>query len=162
MRTTTKCSLWAVLFTAMMLASIVQLPTEVAENVEPSETTARQNSVEAACEGLTFEDMFNYSHAIFDVTINDDWSSADVSAVAWVNGTLADQARTDLENLFEGLPGGDNGWLSTDEYNAIETSLQTVLNKPTPVSGSEMDPLIAEAMASTGTTQHGSIPKKIQ
>ena len=36
----------------MMLASIVQLPTEVAENVEPSETTARQNSVEAACEGL--------------------------------------------------------------------------------------------------------------
>ena len=55
MRTTTKCSLWAVLFTAMMLASIVQLPTEVAENVAPSETTARQNSVEAACEGLTFE-----------------------------------------------------------------------------------------------------------
>ena len=135
MRTTTKCSLWAVLLTAMMLASIVQLPTEVAEEVETSETTARQNSVEAACEGLTFEDMFNYSHAIFDVTINDDWESAEVSAVAWVNGTLADQARTDLENLFEGLPGGDNGWLSTDEYNAIENIAADCVEQTNPRVG---------------------------
>ena len=162
MRTTTKCSLWAVLFTAMMLASIVQLPTEVAENVEPSKTTARQNSVEAACEGLTFEDMFNYSHAIFDVTINDDWESAEVSAVAWVNGTLADQARTDLENLFEGLPGGDNGWLSTDEYNAIENIAADCVEQTNPRVGFRNGPAHREAMASTGTTRHGSIPKKNQ
>ena len=84
-----------------MLASIVQLPTEVTEDVEPSETTARQNSVEAACEGLTFEDMFNYTHAVFEIELNDDWASADVSAVAWINGTLSDQVRMDLENLFE-------------------------------------------------------------
>ena len=135
MRTATKCSLWAVLFTAMMLTSVIHLPTEIAEEVEPSETTARQNSVEAACEGLTFEDMFNYSHAIFDVVINDDWNSADVSAVAWVNGTLADQARTDLENLFEGLPGGDNGWLSTDEYNAIENIAADCVEQTNPRVG---------------------------
>ncbi len=107
MRSTTKCSLWAILLTVLMLASTVQLPSEVAEEIEPTETTARQSSVEAACEGLTFEDMFNYTHAIFDITVNDDWASADVSAVAWINGTLSDQVRVDLESFFEGLPGGD-------------------------------------------------------
>ena len=109
MRSTTKCSLWALLLTALMLASTVQLPTEVSEEIEPTETTSRQNWVEAACEGLTFEDMFNYTPATFDITVNDDWASADVQAVAWINGTLSDQVRLDLEGLFEGLPGGDNG-----------------------------------------------------
>ena len=112
MRSATKCSIWAILLTALMIASTIQLPDEIAEEDLPVETSARQNSVEAACEGLTFEDMFNYTHAIFDIRINDDWESADVSAVAWINGTLSDQVRVDLESLFEGLPGGDNGYLS--------------------------------------------------
>ena len=101
MRSATKCSIWAVLLTALMIASTIQLPEEIAEEEVPAETSARQNSVEAACEGLTFEDMFNYTHAIFDIRVNDDWESADVSAVAWINGTLSDQVRIDLESLFE-------------------------------------------------------------
>ncbi|MEE2759370.1 MAG: hypothetical protein VYA86_05270 [Candidatus Thermoplasmatota archaeon] len=135
MRSITKCTVWAVLLTAMMLTSVVQLPTEVSEEIETSETTARQNSVEAACEGLTFEDMFNYTHAIFDIVVDDDWNSAQVSAVAWINGTLSDQVRMDLENLFEGLPGGDNGWLSSDEYNAIENIAADCVEQTNPRVG---------------------------
>ena len=135
MRSTTKCSLWALLLTALMLASTVQLPTEVSEEIEPAETTSRQNSVEAACEGLTFEDMFNYTHATFDITMNDDWASADVQAVAWINGTLSDQVRLDLEGLFEGLPGGDNGWLSSDEYNAIDNIAAECVTQTNPRIG---------------------------
>ena len=135
MRSSTKCSLWAILLTALMLASTVQLPSEVAEEIEPTETTARQSSVEAACEGLTFEDMFNYTHAIFDITVNDDWASADVSAVAWINGTLSDQVRVDLESFFEGLPGGDNGYLSSDEYNAIENIAAECVTQTNPRVG---------------------------
>ena len=135
MRSATKCSIWAILLTALMIASTIQLPDEIAEEEEIAETSARQNSVEAACEGLTFEDMFNYTHAIFDIRINDDWESADVSAVAWINGTLSDQVRVDLESLFEGLPGGDNGYLSSDEYNAIENIAAECVTQTNPRVG---------------------------
>ena len=135
MRSSTKCSLWAILLTALMLASTVQLPTEVSEEIESSDTAARQSSVEAACEGLTFEDMFNYTHATFDIQLNDDWSSAYVQAVAWINGTLSDQVRLDLEGLFEGLPGGDNGWLSSDEYTAIESIAADCVTQTNPRVG---------------------------
>ena len=118
-----------------MLASTVQLPTEVTEGIEPSDTTSRQNSVEAACEGLTFEDMFNYTHATFDIQLNDDWSSAYVQAVAWINGSLSDQVRLDLEGLFEGLPGGNNGWLSSDEYNAIDNIASECVTQTNPRVG---------------------------
>jgi len=118
-----------------MLASTVQLPAEVSEEIEPSETDGRQNSVEAACEGLTFEDMFNYTHATFDITMNDDWASAYVQAVAWINGTLSDQVRLDLEGLFEGLPGGDNGWLSSDEYQAIDNIAAECVTQTNPRIG---------------------------
>ena len=135
MRSATKCNIWAILLTALMLVSTVQLPTEVTEETEPSETSARQNSVEAACEGLTFEDMFNYTHAKFDIQLNDDWSSAYVQAVAWINGSLSDQVRLDLEGLFEGLPGGDNGWLSSDEYSAIENIAAECVTQTNPRIG---------------------------
>ncbi len=140
MRSTTKCSLLALLLTALMLASTVQLPTEMAEESMPSETEARQNSIEEECEGLTFEDMFNYTHAVFEIQINDDWESADVNAVAWINGTLSDQVRLDLENLFEGLPGGDNGWLSSDEYNAIENIAADCVTQTNPRVGFRAGP----------------------
>ena len=140
MRSTSKYALWAVLFTAMMLTSVVQLPTEISEEIEPSETTSRQpaaGGVAAECEGLTFEDMFNYTHAIFDIVIDEDWDSAQVSAVAWINGTLSDQVRTDLEDLFgeAGVPGGGNGYLSSDEYQAIESIAAECVEQTNPRVG---------------------------
>ena len=32
---------------------------------------------------ITFENMFEYSRATFDIIIDDDWESANVKAVAW-------------------------------------------------------------------------------
>ncbi|MEC8927062.1 MAG: hypothetical protein VYB17_02240, partial [Candidatus Thermoplasmatota archaeon] len=79
MRSSTKCNILAILLTALMLASIIPQPTEMSDESAPLEA-GRQQSVEAACEGLTFEDMFNYTHATFDVQMNDDWESAYVQA----------------------------------------------------------------------------------
>lgn len=74
-------------------------------------------SLEEQCGSITFENMFEYSKATFDIIINDDWESADVQAVAWVNGTLADELRLTMDEFMELLDpnkGGD-GWFSTDE-----------------------------------------------
>ena len=134
MRSSTKCNIWAVLLTALMLTSLIQQPAEMSEESVPLEA-GRQSSIEAACEGLTFEDMFNYTHATFDIRMNDDWESAYVEAVAWINGTLADQVRLDLEGLFEGLPGGDNGWLSSDAYQAIDSVAAECVTQTNPRIG---------------------------
>ena len=58
------------------------------EQLGPDEPT-----LEERCRTITFEDMFEYTRAIFNVQISSDWNSADVQAVAWVNGTLADDVR---------------------------------------------------------------------
>ena len=88
----------------------------------PQQTQSRQDSViGAACEGLTFEDMFEYSYARFEVDIASDYSNAYVSAVAYINQTLSDIVRTDLDELVGevGINGGGNGKLSTHEENLI-------------------------------------------
>ena len=73
------------------------------EPVNPQNTESRQSGEEligAACEGLTFEDMFVYSYARFSVDINADYASAQVSAVAYINNSLSDQVRFDLDDLI--------------------------------------------------------------
>ena len=81
-------------------------------------TSARQ--VEADCEGLTFEDIFNYSYAHFDIDVYDTWDGAQFNLVAYVNGSMAGDLRADVDELFDGLPGGNNSYLSTDERDGLE------------------------------------------
>ena len=75
----------------MVLSSVSLLTGNTSELKKESfveNTDARQtpeDQLVAECEGITFEDMFVYTHAIFDVTINDDWKSADVWGIGWVN-----------------------------------------------------------------------------
>jgi len=77
-------------------------------------------SLEEQCGSITFEDIFIYNQAIFEVRINDDWESAEVDAKAWINWTLADDIREDLDAFLEGIvPSGGDGWLSTDEIDAM-------------------------------------------
>tara|TARA_B100001123_G_scaffold105909_1_gene123108 strand:+ start:7576 stop:9579 length:2004 start_codon:yes stop_codon:yes gene_type:complete len=77
-------------------------------------------SLEEQCSSITFEDMFIYDQAIFEVRINDDWQTAQVDARAWINWTLADDIRSDLDGYLEGIvPSGGDGWLSTDEIDAV-------------------------------------------
>ncbi len=86
-------------------------------------TQARQGDLVAdACEGITFEDMFEYSYAKFEVDIDPSYETAFVKAAAYINGTLSDTVRTDLDDLVgeTGAPGGGNGYLSSQEEEAIK------------------------------------------
>ena len=77
-------------------------------------------SLEEQCGSITFEDIFIYNQAIFEVRVNDDWQTAEVDARAWINWSLADDIRTDLDSFLEGIiPSGGDGWLSSDEIEAM-------------------------------------------
>ena len=54
-------------------------------------------SIEERCSSITFEDILPYTHAHFDIVINDDWNSAEVEARAWINGTSVDLLREKLD-----------------------------------------------------------------
>jgi hypothetical protein len=77
-------------------------------------------SLEEQCGSITFEDIFIYNQAIFEVRVNDDWKSAEVDAKAWINWSLSDDIREDLDAFLEDIvPSGGDGWLSTDEIDAM-------------------------------------------
>ncbi|PDH25291.1 MAG: hypothetical protein CND84_01885 [Marine Group II euryarchaeote MED-G35] len=77
-------------------------------------------SLEDQCGSITFEDIFIYNQAIFEVRVNDDWKSAEVDAKAWINWSLSDDIREDLDAFLEDIvPSGGDGWLSTDEIDAM-------------------------------------------
>ena len=73
------------------------------------------------CSNYTFEDMFAYNNAFFEMIVYDDWSTTSTSATAWVNQSLAADVREAMDGLFEGFPGGDNDWLSTDEREGVRS-----------------------------------------
>ena len=75
--------------------------------------------IAAECEGLKFEDLFDYDFAGFVINIGDDWATAEMDADAYVNGSKSSIVRENLDGLFEGLSGGDNGFISTDERDAV-------------------------------------------
>ena len=77
---------------------------------------------EAQCSQSSFEDVFTYTWAEFNVTVADNWRTAQIDAMAWVNGTMADDFRTFLDDLLDGLvPSGGDGWLSSDEREAVRS-----------------------------------------
>lgn len=77
-------------------------------------------TLEEQCSSITFEDMFEYSKAIFDIQVANDWTSAQVQAVAWVNGSLSDEVRQKLDEYVAAVyPSGDDGWISTDEREGV-------------------------------------------
>ena len=91
------------------------------ENIAPN-VEAREDDVgQVNCSGLTFEDLFDYDFASFSINILDDWATADYYANAWVNGSNAATVRENLDELIgsQDVPGGGNGWLSTDERDAV-------------------------------------------
>mgnify|MGYP001163648237 CR=1 FL=1 len=109
----------------LIVLSIVSVPfCDIGQNPELSNEATKMEqigggggSLEEQCGSITFENMFEYSRATFDIIIDDDWESANVKAVAWVNNTLADELRLTMDEFMELLDpnkGGD-GWFSTDE-----------------------------------------------
>ena len=71
------------------------------------------------CSGYTFEDLFDYNYALFDIGIGNDWATSSMSATAYVNGSNSATVRENLDGLFDGAPGGNNSWISTDEREAV-------------------------------------------
>ncbi|MDP6906972.1 MAG: hypothetical protein QF440_06095 [Candidatus Thalassarchaeaceae archaeon] len=139
MRNTFVKGMWAVMLTILLLGSMNNIENELDETDSVSEAGRQEGGVVAECEGLTFEDMFNYTHADFEFEIADDWETAYVRAVAWVNGTLADDVRFDFDELFEPL-GTDNGWLSTDEYRTVRAIAAQCVEQTNPRVGFRSGP----------------------
>ncbi|MEC7229249.1 MAG: hypothetical protein VXV95_04270 [Candidatus Thermoplasmatota archaeon] len=89
---------------------------------EPMDAEGRQGSSglsDVDCSGYTFEDLFDYNFALFNINIGTDWAPAEMDATAYVNGSNSATVRENLDGLFEGAPGGDNDWISTDEREAV-------------------------------------------
>jgi hypothetical protein len=77
-------------------------------------------SFEERCSQITFEDIFEYTKAEFHFQIDQDWQSAEVFATAWINWSMADSVRERLDSYLGGIiPSGGDGWLSTDERDAV-------------------------------------------
>ncbi len=103
-------------FTALLLA--VLMATMSMTGTTMAEDSGRQMD-DVDCSGYTFEDLFEYDNAVFMFQILDDWASSDLYANSWVNESRASVVRENLDGLFEGFPGGNNSWISTDERDAV-------------------------------------------
>ena len=107
-----------VLFLMMAASSMVTGNSTIVESSE-APTSARQGSLDVDCSGYKFEDLFDYNYAAFDIVIGEDWATGQMSAVAFVNGSNSAIVRENLDELFDGTPGGNNSWMSTDEREAV-------------------------------------------
>ena len=119
MRVQTSVALALVFLLSMSLISPDELRQE--ENLDDNALRMEQfgggGSLEDQCGSITFEDMFEYTKAEFVFDINQDWQTADVRAVAWINASLADDIRVTMDEFMAEIDPNDGGdsWLSTDE-----------------------------------------------
>jgi len=113
-------TIFVVLALLLSTISIDEHEKELQKNMKKMEQLGGGGSLEDQCSSITFEDLFDYSSAIFYFEISEDWESATVTATAWVNGTSTDDLRTSLDSFLEDLlPSGGDGWISTDEREAV-------------------------------------------
>ncbi len=105
----------------IMLAPMVPNDNYLLENDNiRMEQLGGDGSIEERCSTITFEDIFEYTKADFNFIIDDNWNSAAVSASAWINWSMADTVRERLDSYLAGIfPSGGDGWLSTDERDAV-------------------------------------------
>ena len=115
----TSTALAVIILFLMMSASSMVAENTTIEETQQAPTSARQGSLDVDCSGYKFEDLFDYNFASFDVLLGDDWATAQMSAVAFVNGSNSAIVRENLDELFDGTPGGNNSWMSTDEREAV-------------------------------------------
>ena len=106
----------SLLLIGLMLATSLGISTDAS-----GETSSRQEVQDVDCSGYSFEDLFEYNFAYFDIVIGDDWNTASFDANAWVNGSNAAIVRDNLDSLFEGFEafGGNDDWISTDERDNV-------------------------------------------
>ena len=112
-----------ILVAIMVLSSVSLLSentTELSNEILVENTDARQSPEDqlvAECEGITFEDMFVYTHALFDITINDELR----------NEGIAREVVSKIQNLRK-----SEGFEVTDRINLIfngDEEIQNAINK---------------------------------
>ena len=93
----------------------------MALSITSADTSAREEDEDVDCSGLTFEDLFAYNYAAFEIEILPDWATSEIYANSWVNESNAAIVRDNIDGLLTGFEvnGGNNDWLSTDEREAI-------------------------------------------
>jgi hypothetical protein len=115
----TSTALTIIILFLLMAASSMVTESSIDEKATEAPTSARQGSLDVDCSGYKFEDLFDYNFASFEILLGDDWATAQMSAVAYVNGSNSATVRENLDELFDGTPGGNNSWMSTDEREAV-------------------------------------------
>jgi hypothetical protein len=110
---------FSILMIILLSFSPLQLQNNSIEENIVSHVDAREGEID--CTGLTFGDLFEYGFASFEIDILDDWATADYYANSWANGSNGAVVRENLDELIgsHDVPGGSNGWLSTDERDAV-------------------------------------------
>ena len=96
------------LLITLVLLGVTSSPvlTSFADTPVVSSTEGRQETLDVDCSGYSFEDLFEYDFALFELKVLDDWATGDMFANAWVNASNSAIVRDNLDGLFEGLPGG--------------------------------------------------------
>ena len=108
-----------VLVSLMLMLALTPIVKDSLEESPIMLPTEGRQELDVDCSGYTFEHLFEYDFALFELAILDDWATGDMYANAWVNGSNSPIVRDNLDGLFEGAPGGDNEWISTDERDAV-------------------------------------------
>ena len=103
----------------LLIMSIPHQPEQLEIQEAESSAEGRQVDGEVNCTGYKFEDLFVYDFANFNIEINEDWASGQYEATAFANDSNAASVRKDLDGLFDGFPGGNNTWISSDERDAV-------------------------------------------
>tara|TARA_B100000925_G_scaffold290459_1_gene275710 strand:+ start:1171 stop:3102 length:1932 start_codon:yes stop_codon:yes gene_type:complete len=104
-----------------LLLAVLMATMSMTGSTTADDSGRQTETLDVDCSGYTFEDLFEYNNAIFMFEILDDWATSDLYANSWVNESRASVVRENLDSLFEGVPGGNNSWISTDERDAVRS-----------------------------------------
>ena len=118
---TNRLSAWVLLLLLVFCTVPLANPAATLEDVVEVQATEGRQLQDVNCSGMTFEDLFSYDRADFEVLIDAAWSGASVTATAYATDERASAVRTDLDGLFDGFPGGNDSWISTDEREAVRS-----------------------------------------
>ena len=118
---TTRFTAWVLLSLLLLCTVPLSGPEEPLNEPHEVMTTEGRQLTDVNCSGMTFEDLFSYDRADFAVQIDGAWSGAAITATAYAVDARASAVRADLDGLFDGIPGGNDSWISTDEREAVRS-----------------------------------------
>ena len=118
---TTRFTAWVLLLLLVLCSVPLADPAGTLERPIEAQAAEGRQLQDVNCSGMTFEDLFSYDRAEFDVQVDAAWSGAAITATAYAVDERASAVRTDLDGLFDGFPGGNDSWISTDEREAVRS-----------------------------------------